>query len=228
MTSVNLTPKELDSVGELLTKLERVVAVTLSDFHSDMEMERAKAKKPSAKATKALVVTFEKAWFERCSGFGDLAKLLADIADVGSSCGRDMLGVRKLAKGLKSAIANNHLAGALGSQEALVRLASNTGDAVAEVEVLAEQIRNGRQEKGKVPAELDPDDWVEVPYRKQTIVQMIVARSTCYDHSKNRKMKEVIRSIRDGNFIIRRRYLSRYVKESLLKIYMERPAYTSP
>jgi hypothetical protein len=200
----------------LLTKLERVVAVTLSDFHSDMERERAKTKKPTAKATKALAVTFEKAWFERCSGFSDLAKLLADIAEVGSSCGRDMLGVRKLAKGLKSAIASNHLAGALGSQEALIRLASNTGDAFAEVEVLAEQIRNGRQEKGKVPKGLGPDDWIRVP---KAMITLFSSNSTLGNHCRKFPDRILQKVKHSGIYFIRRRYLADYMEGWNLKHY---------
>jgi hypothetical protein len=356
MTSENLSVKELDSVGELLTKLERVVAVTLSDFNSDMERERAKAKKPSAKAAKTLAATFEKAWFDRCSGFADLAKLLVDVAAVGSACGRDMLGTRKLANGLKSAIAGNHLAGALGSQEALIRLSASTADAVAEVEVLAEQLRNAQQKGSKaskglkrddyqeafkrvdqlptikkishianglrvlceglefighdelssrtdedntrllaaiqyaadgsdveswfqshgpdalfklaqfraslpdLPADwklladvesdmlafadwldmlcscksatetkpLSGDDWVLVPYKKQRVVQMYTSRATCYAHGNDPKKKDVIRRFGDGDFLIRRRFLDRYVKENLLKTYMEKPAFDQP
>jgi hypothetical protein len=214
MTSKELTPKELRSVAELLCKMDRVVAVAVSDHYSDTEMERAKVKRPSAKAVKELTTAFERSWFERCTGFAELARLLGDIAAAGSSSGRDMIGVRKLAKALTSAIANNHLAGALGSQEALIRLAANTGDAVAEIEVLAEQLAGGQKTRQATPSP-SPDDWVQVKLKmiKQTT-------TTVTTHCK--KHPDRIRWQSDGVYLIRRKYLERYLEGWDLKHCLEK------
>ena len=217
MTSKELTPKELRSVADLLCRLDRVVAVAVSDHYSDTERERAKVKRPSAKAVKELTTAFERSWFERCAGFAELAMLLGDVAEAGSSKGRDMIGVRKLARSLTTAIANNHLAGALGSQEALIRLAANTGDAVAEIEVLAEQLAGGAETQQATPL-LSPDDWVRVPRRL-----MFVSKSKVYGDCKSHPDK-IRLTDDDGIFEIRRRCLDVYLQGERLTDHLNRPS----
>ena len=69
--------------------------------------------------------------------------------------------------------------------------------------------------------QLLPDDWVQVPLKVILHVQKVKSVSTLTNHCK--KYPEQIRRQSDGVYLIRRRFLERYLEGWDLKHYLDKP-----